>query len=134
MTGIEVDKIYKTRDGHKVRIYSVDRKIHGAIYYPEYDEWEIYEWSVDGGICLPEESPEDIISEWTEPEELGSMFDDEKPKAFDGLKPELQKKVLNYRQAEIEEASGKKYSNNDDSFRHTDGEVVSEEITNFTIV
>lgn len=63
---IEVGKFYRTRDGHKVRIYATDGSglfpVHGAIYYD--DEWSISTWTSDGLNMRGNESGIDIISEW----------------------------------------------------------------------
>jgi hypothetical protein len=69
----DVGKLYKTRAGYKAKIYSVENNlfgnIHGAILIPEYNLWEAHEWSSNGWMYHPEKAPEDLVSEWTEPEE-----------------------------------------------------------------
>ena len=67
---IEVGKLYRTRNGYKVRIYATDVEgelpIHGAFYCPEDSLWELNAWrenGIDGEYC-----PDfDIIGEWKEP-------------------------------------------------------------------
>jgi len=64
---IEAGKFYKTREGKKVVIYAVGCGKHSAIHGAIYDadgSCEVYEWSHDGGVCLPEESYTDIIGLW----------------------------------------------------------------------
>ena len=64
---IEVGKFYLTREGKKAIIYAVGCGKHGAIHGAIYDAdgyCEVYEWSYDGGVCLPEESYTDIIGFW----------------------------------------------------------------------
>lgn len=64
---IEVGKLYRTRSGRKVRIYATDgggeTPIHGAIYYPELNQWNANLWGQSGsdseGI-----TNFDIVSEW----------------------------------------------------------------------
>jgi hypothetical protein len=92
MLNIEVGKLYKTRCGYKAKIYSVENNlfgnIHGAFLLPEYNLWESHEWSSNGWICHPEESPEDLVSEWTEPEEENwqeSWESENKPVVKDGF-------------------------------------------------
>lgn len=72
---IEVGKLYRTRNGTKVRIYATDVEgdlpIHGAVYYPEYNHWSANSWREDGvdGDYLPDF---DIIGEWMEPLDFDS--------------------------------------------------------------
>src|SRR5690606_2352500 len=67
---IEVGKLYRTRNGMKVRIYATDIEgelpIHGAVYYPEHNFWDTNAWREDGidGDYQPDF---DIIGEWKEP-------------------------------------------------------------------
>jgi len=67
---IEVGKLYRTRNGRKVRIYATNVEgelpIHGAFYYPEDSLWEVNAWR-EYGIDGDYESDFDIIGEWKEP-------------------------------------------------------------------
>lgn len=65
---IKVGKFYKTRNGLKVRIYSVDSKdnaqdIHGA-YLDE--KWCLGTWTWLGFWFEGKSSDKDIVSEWEE--------------------------------------------------------------------
>lgn len=66
---IEVGKFYKTRDGHKVRIYAIDGysrfPIHGAKLFG--GDWIQTKWEPDGFWNSNTESVDDIVSEWSEP-------------------------------------------------------------------
>ena len=64
---IEAGKLYKSRDGKKIRIYAVDGypnyPIHGAILWG--DGWEAEFWDKDGFYFWRErEYMADIIAEW----------------------------------------------------------------------
>lgn len=64
---IETGNLYRTRSGHKVRIYAtdagVDYTVHGATYW--YDgTWGINTWKSNGCYSIGKESRLDIISEW----------------------------------------------------------------------
>ena len=66
---IEVGKFYKSRDGHKIRIYAIDGypnyPIHGAILGD--DGWGVEQWTQEGFYLWREsECRADIISEWEE--------------------------------------------------------------------
>ena len=68
---IEPGKFYKTRDGRKVRIYTVDgalnEPIHGAILYGH--GWQSNSWARSDGrwsLCLGT-GRTDIVAEWEEP-------------------------------------------------------------------
>lgn len=67
---IEAGKLYRTRNGMKVRIYATDvdgeLPIHGAFYYPENSLWEVNAWR-ENGIDGDYEPDFDIIGEWKEP-------------------------------------------------------------------
>lgn len=44
---IEPGKTYRTRDGGRVRIYSIEnREVHGALFHD--DAWQIDTWNLDG--------------------------------------------------------------------------------------
>ncbi len=78
---IEVGKYYKTRDGHKIRIYAIDGhshySIHGAVLWD--DGWEVIGWTQEGFYYWEEgESGVDIVSEWTEPHPAESWEVDKK--------------------------------------------------------
>jgi len=53
---IDIKKTYKTRDGHKVRIYAVDGgdryPVHGAYWNDESNFWESGTWSAHGVFYL----------------------------------------------------------------------------------
>src|SRR5690606_41165078 len=70
MMKIEVGKLYRTRNGMKVRIYATDVEgelpIHGAFYCPVNNLWEVSAWR-EYGIDCDYESDFDIIGEWKEP-------------------------------------------------------------------
>jgi len=61
---ISMDKKYKTRDGHEVKIYSVEGNanghIHGAILLKS-GEWELHSWRKEGRIWLTGDSSLDLI-------------------------------------------------------------------------
>jgi hypothetical protein len=60
---IEAGKFYKTRDGHKAKIYEVyDGDIHGAIFKD--DCWVPLYWQIKGNHFMRGEY--DLISEWVE--------------------------------------------------------------------
>ena len=68
---IEKDKLYKTRDGRKARIYATDGakgSIHGAILHDT--EWAVTAWNKDGCYYAGEICSSDLISEWVEPVKL----------------------------------------------------------------
>jgi len=71
MKKIEVGKSYKTRDGRKVRIYTLDglgaHAIHGAIFYV-FGGWNPYSWSKDGSHIVGEDSDCDVVLPWNETE------------------------------------------------------------------
>ncbi len=62
---ISLDKRYKTRDGHEVKIYSVEGNtndfIHGAILDPVYRKWVSYTWCKDGRITSGYDSVLDLV-------------------------------------------------------------------------
>lgn len=67
---IEVGKFYKTRDGMKARIYSLDGEgeypIHGALLI--YDKgWHIISWLESGRQFQNSSDRSDLVSEWVEP-------------------------------------------------------------------
>ena len=65
---LEIGKFYKTRGGHKVRIYATDgadNKIHGAIL--SRDGWRATNWQADGTYLINTDDAWDIIAEWKEP-------------------------------------------------------------------
>ena len=72
-------KIYRTRDGHKARVYAIDgggsRSVHGALWCtPERDkgfkapQWYMTVWCADGryyeSIFSDLKSGNDLIEEW----------------------------------------------------------------------
>lgn len=70
---IEVGKFYKTRDGHKVRIYATDGAreicaIHGAYLMPI--GWDNSAWYSNGSFYGNVDSEFDIISEWIDKPEV----------------------------------------------------------------
>jgi len=79
---IEIGKYYKTRCGHKVRIYSTegnnpDHIIHGATLWQ--GGWRAEEWDKDGFYYGREKLCElDIIAEWVEPHPAESWEVDKK--------------------------------------------------------
>ena len=64
---IEVGKFFKTRDGHKVRIYAVDcgydEPVHGAMLID--DQWVSESWDYNKKHRCDDDF--DIISEWEDP-------------------------------------------------------------------
>lgn len=65
---IETGKYYRTRDGHKVRIYATDgrdARVHGALELAR--GWDMHTWSNTGLWCGPSDDSLDIIAEWHEP-------------------------------------------------------------------
>lgn len=64
---IEAGKFYRTREGHKARIYAADGSgefpVHGAIYYDD-GGCRAVTWTSDGSYMRGDESGIDIISEW----------------------------------------------------------------------
>lgn len=67
---IEVGKLYRKRNGRKVRIYDTNVEgelpIHGAFYCPHNRLWEVSAWR-ENGIDCDYEPDFDIIGEWKEP-------------------------------------------------------------------
>jgi hypothetical protein len=72
---IEVGKLYRTRDGHKVRIYAIDglrvswqdvAPNHGAWFEENYG-WIQASWLDDGSVSGKDGVGLDIVSEWEEP-------------------------------------------------------------------
>jgi hypothetical protein len=68
---IEAGKFYKTRDGHKVRIYALDGRpefsVHGAILYDNGRDRCV--WMPSGFFHSRDRDSKDIIAEWAhEPE------------------------------------------------------------------
>ena len=67
---IEVGKLYRTRNGRKVRIYATDIEgelpIHGAFYCPEDSLWKVNAWR-ENGIDVDYCPDFDIIGVWKEP-------------------------------------------------------------------
>lgn len=67
---IDVGKLYRSRDGHKVRVYSLDGggdyPVHGAIQRKD-GVWRIVSLTPDGKYMTGGEEDWDIISEWAEP-------------------------------------------------------------------
>lgn len=63
---IEVGKFYRTRDGHKVRIYATDGAspypIHGAILNT--NGWSMSMWIADGIHHRGDTSFYDLVAEW----------------------------------------------------------------------
>ncbi len=69
---IEVGKLYATRDGRQVRIYSTDGcgeyPIHGAVKIEE--GWESADWTHKGRFNVQRpDMKTDIVAEWVEEEE-----------------------------------------------------------------
>lgn len=66
---IEVGKFYKTRDGRKARIYTLDaggtRPIQGAVN--DDGIWRMEAWYTSGKYIFDGAALTDIVSEWTEP-------------------------------------------------------------------
>ena len=60
---ISMDKKYRTRDGHEVRIYAVDGNrdfpIHGAIKFAS--GWKSSCWTADGSYLIAENNLNDLI-------------------------------------------------------------------------
>lgn len=69
---IEVGKFYKTRSGHKVRIYAVDGlvPVHGALLRDK-NQWINMQWCLNGRVFKDSEDGLDIISDWNNFEEIG---------------------------------------------------------------
>lgn len=69
---IEVGKLYQTRDGERVRIYTDDGggyfPIHGAIYRDDYPGWDSETWKANGRFSNEGAAGRDIVAEWVEPE------------------------------------------------------------------
>lgn len=67
---IEPSKYYKTRNGHKVRIYATDGSghypVHGAILRD--NDWEERVWDANGSAYAKEtiRASIDIVSEWSD--------------------------------------------------------------------
>jgi hypothetical protein len=62
---IDINKKYRTRDGHEVRIYATDEgcgvaSVHGAIKTKD-GIWHVYSWSEDGLSIFGRERDEDLI-------------------------------------------------------------------------
>ena len=59
---IDINKQYRTRDGHEVRIYATDgdnnKTIHGAVWS---DGWQFRLWYADGSYNKDIESKMDLI-------------------------------------------------------------------------
>lgn len=69
---LEVGRYYRTRDGHKARIYALDGDgdvVHGAIWF---DAWRMVSWDSEGHFYVNSgtESPNDLVAEWEEPKAL----------------------------------------------------------------
>lgn len=65
---IQVSKLYKSRDNHKIRIYAIDgteESIHGAYYTP--GGWKLTSWLKDGRWSTTRYYDWDIVAEWEEP-------------------------------------------------------------------
>ena len=60
---IDISKLYRTRDNHKVRLYATDGArgtIHGAILNDDF-EWDIMFWRSDGRRMQREPHNHDLI-------------------------------------------------------------------------
>lgn len=61
---IDINKTYRTRDGHEVRIYATDGEhgelVHGAAKHKE-NGWQSWIWFADGNFLDGEENRLDLI-------------------------------------------------------------------------
>ena len=60
---IDINKKYRTRDGHEVRIYSIDANnldtVHGAHLHK--GQWMVASWGMNGARCEYEETSMDLV-------------------------------------------------------------------------
>jgi len=67
---IEFGKFYKTRNGRKVRIYTLNGRgfysIHGAVLSDDWG-WMINKWSPEGLYLTIGDNDLDIVAEWPDP-------------------------------------------------------------------
>lgn len=78
---IEPGKEYRTRDGHKARVYAVDcgrdAPIQGAVF--KEGQWIPVTWKTNGKFWSNGESDADLIAEWIdEPQEFEAWVNGDK--------------------------------------------------------